>query len=92
MLAEFIQYLFTGITIGATYALVALGFTLIYNSSHVINFAQGEFLMIGGMATVSLTGMGMPMPLAIVLAVLLAGAIGIALQRFAIAPAKKPMW
>jgi branched-chain amino acid transport system permease protein len=55
----------------------------------VINFAQGEFLMIGGMATVSLTGMGMPMPLAIVLAVLLAGAIGIALQRFAIAPAKK---
>ncbi|NLO53560.1 MAG: branched-chain amino acid ABC transporter permease [Gammaproteobacteria bacterium] len=89
MLAEFIQYLFTGITIGATYALVALGFTLIYNSSHVINFAQGEFLMIGGMATVSLTGMGMPMPLAIVLAVLLAGAIGIALQRFAIAPAKK---
>ncbi len=89
MLAEFIQYLFTGITIGATYALVALGFTLIYNSSHVINFAQGEFLMIGGMATVSLTGMGMPMPLAIVLAVLLAGVIGIALQRFAIAPAKK---
>ncbi len=89
MLAEFIQYLFTGITIGATYALVALGFTLIYNSSHVINFAQGEFLMIGGMATVSLTGMGMPMPLATVLAVLLAGAIGIALQRFAIAPAKK---
>lgn len=89
MLAEFIQYLFTGITIGATYALIALGFTLIYNSSHVINFAQGEFLMIGGMATVSLTGMGFPMPVAIVLAVLLAGVIGIALQRFAIAPAKK---
>ena len=89
MLAEFIQYLFTGITIGATYALVALGFTLIYNSSHVINFAQGEFLMIGGMATVSLTGMGFPMPVAIILAVLLAGIIGVALQRFAIAPAKK---
>lgn len=89
MLAEFIQYLFTGITIGATYALVALGFTLIYNSSHVINFAQGEFLMIGGMATVSLMGMGFPMVIAIVLAVLLAGVIGIALQRFAIAPAKK---
>ena len=61
MLAEFLQYLFTGITIGATYALIALGFTLIYNASHVINFAQGEFLMIGGMATVSLTAMGVPM-------------------------------
>lgn len=89
MLSEFIQYLFTGVTVGATYALVALGFTLIYNSSHVINFAQGEFLMVGGMATVSLVGMGVPMPLAIVLAVLLAGVLGIALQRFAIAPAKQ---
>lgn len=89
MLAEFLQYLFTGITIGATYALIALGFTLIYNASHVINFAQGEFLMIGGMATVSLTAMGVPMILAVVLAVILAGILGVALQRFAIAPAKQ---
>ncbi|SHK06958.1 amino acid/amide ABC transporter membrane protein 1, HAAT family [Marinobacter antarcticus] len=88
MFSEFLQYLFTGITIGATYALIALGFTLIYNASHVINFAQGEFLMIGGMATVSMTAMGVPMLLAIVLAVALAGLLGIALQRFAIAPAK----
>jgi len=88
MFSEFLQYLFTGITIGATYALIALGFTLIYNASHVINFAQGEFLMIGGMATVSLTAMGVPMLLAIVLAVVLAGLLGIALQRLAIAPAK----
>ncbi|MFO8142632.1 MAG: branched-chain amino acid ABC transporter permease [Marinobacter sp.] len=89
MLAEFLQYLFTGITIGATYALIALGFTLIYNASHVINFAQGEFLMIGGMATVSLMAMGVPMIIAIVLAIILAGVLGLALQRFAIAPAKQ---
>lgn len=89
MFAEFFQYLFTGITIGATYALVALGFTLIYNASHVINFSQGEFLMVGGMATVSLMGMGVPMFLAIILAVILAGILGIALQRLAIAPAKQ---
>ncbi|MFW5823778.1 MAG: branched-chain amino acid ABC transporter permease [Marinobacter sp.] len=88
MLSEFFQYLFTGITIGATYALVALGFTIIYNASHVINFAQGEFLMIGGMATVSFMGMGLPMFVAIVLAVLLACLVGIALQKLAIAPAK----
>ncbi|SOB77018.1 amino acid/amide ABC transporter membrane protein 1, HAAT family [Marinobacter sp. LV10R510-11A] len=88
MFSEFLQFLFTGITIGAIYALIALGFTLIYNASHVINFAQGEFLMIGGMATVSLTSMGVPMLLAVVLAVVLAGLLGIALQRLAIAPAK----
>ncbi len=48
---EFLQFLFSGLTIGAIYALVALGFTLIYNASDVINFAQGEFVMIGGMVT-----------------------------------------
>jgi branched-chain amino acid transport system permease protein len=89
MFAEFLQYLFTGITIGATYALIALGFTLIYNASHVINFAQGEFLMIGGMATVSLIGLGFPLPVAMIGAILLAAVMGIALQRFAIAPAKQ---
>lgn len=89
MFSEFLQYLFTGITIGATYALIALGFTLIYNASHVINFAQGEFLMIGGMATVSLIGLGFPLPLAMIGAILLAALTGIALQRFAIAPAKQ---
>ncbi|WP_077528982.1 branched-chain amino acid ABC transporter permease [Vreelandella utahensis] len=89
MFSEFLQYLFTGTTIGATYALIALGFTLIYNASHVINFAQGEFVMIGGMTTVALTGMGMPMIVAVVLAVILASVLGLALQRLAIAPAKQ---
>ena len=42
----------SGLTVGAVYALVALGFTLIYNASDVVNFAQGEFVMLGGMVTV----------------------------------------
>jgi len=88
MLAEFLQYLFTGITIGATYALVGLGFAIIYNASHVINFAQGEFLMIGGMSTVMLVGAGVPMPLAILIAVAAAALVGIAMEKLAIEPAK----
>ena len=51
---ELLQFTFSGLTVGAVYALVALGFTLIYNSSDVINFAQGEFVMLGGMTTVFL--------------------------------------
>ena len=51
MFAEFLQFLFSGITSGAIYALVGLGFSLIFNSSQVINFAQGEFVMLGGMNT-----------------------------------------
>ena len=63
MLAQFLQFLFSGITVGATYALAALGFTLIYNASNVINFAQGEFIMLGGMLVFFFLQAGLPMPL-----------------------------
>ncbi|MEJ2558063.1 MAG: branched-chain amino acid ABC transporter permease, partial [Anaerolineae bacterium] len=43
----FLQLTLTGLTNGAIFALVALGFVLIYKSSDVINFAQGEFLLVG---------------------------------------------
>ena len=64
MSAQFAQYLLTGITVGAIYALVALGFAIIYNASQVINFAQGEFVMVGGMAAVWLANAGWPLPAA----------------------------
>ncbi len=83
-MAEFIQFCFSGLTVGAIYALVALGFTLIYNSSDVINFAQGEFVMLGGMTTVFLGLAGVPLPLAAVLAVIFTMVVGLALHRFAI--------
>jgi branched-chain amino acid transport system permease protein len=57
---EFLQFFFSGLTVGAIYALVAVGFTLIYSSSDVINFAQGEFVMIGGMGTFFLSAAGAP--------------------------------
>ncbi len=88
MLAEFLQFLFSGLTVGAIYALVALGFSIIYNSSHVINFAQGEFVMIGGMATVFLMAGGLPMPAAMLLAVCIAVCAGLALQKFAVAQSR----
>jgi branched-chain amino acid transport system permease protein len=86
-MAEFLQFAFSGLTVGAIYALVALGFTLIYNASDVINFAQGEFVMIGGLATVFIAAAGIPLPLAALLAVVVATAVGLALYRFAIEPA-----
>jgi branched-chain amino acid transport system permease protein len=88
MSAQFLQFLFAGLTIGAIYALVALGFSIIYNASNVINFAQGEFVMIGGMTTVSLTAIGWPLPFAIAAAVLAAALVGLALEKFAVEPAR----
>lgn len=88
MFATFLQYAFSGITIGAIYALAALGFSIIYNASQVINFAQGEFIMIGGMATVWLVGMGLPLWAAAPLAVVAAMLVGFALEKFAVEPAR----
>lgn len=69
-MSELLQFLFSGITVGAVYALVALGFAIIYNASDVVNFAQGEFVMLGGMVTVFANAAGLPLPLAAILAVL----------------------
>lgn len=87
MLAEFLQFLFSGLTVGSIYALAALGFTIIYNASGVINFAQGEFIMLGGMSTVFMVGGGVPILPAIVLAVLVVGLVGMAIEKFAVEPA-----
>ncbi|QEW23634.1 LIV-I protein H (plasmid) [Marinibacterium anthonyi] len=83
-----LQFLFSGLTVGAVYALVALGFTIIYNASEVVNFAQGEFVMLGGMITVFAFEAGLPLPLAALLAILVTSAIGVALNKLAIEPAR----
>jgi branched-chain amino acid transport system permease protein len=78
------QALLSGLTVGAIYALVALGFAIIYNASHVINFAQGEFVMIGGMATASFVEAGLPLPLAAAGAILAAALAGFLLEKLAV--------
>lgn len=85
---EFVQFLISGLTVGAVYALVALGFTLVYNASDVVNFAQGEFVMLGGMVTVFLSAAGIPLPLAAVLAVCVSIVGGLLLYWLAIEPAR----
>jgi branched-chain amino acid transport system permease protein len=87
-MAEFFQFLMSGLTVGAVYALVALGFTLVYNASDVVNFAQGEFVMLGGMVTVFVTAAGVPLPLAALIAVVAAVAVGLLLYWLAIEPAR----
>jgi branched-chain amino acid transport system permease protein len=85
---ELMQFILSGLTVGAVYALVALGFTIIYNASDVVNFAQGEFVMLGGMITVFAFGAGMPLPLAAVIAIAITALVGVALNKLAIEPAR----
>ncbi len=71
----FFQYIVAGITYGTIYAIVAIGFNIIYNATGIINFAQGEFVMLGGMAAVTLHQF-LPLPAAILAAVLITTVIG----------------
>jgi branched-chain amino acid transport system permease protein len=88
MEAQWLQYIAGGLTAGAIYALVALGFSIIYNASGAINFAQGEFVMIGGMSAVALVATGLPLMAAVPLALVVAGIVGLVLEKIAIEPAR----
>jgi branched-chain amino acid transport system permease protein len=70
-----LQYLVAGLTYGSIYAVVAIGFNIVYSATGIINFAQGEFVMLGGMLAVSLARF-VPLPLAIAGAVAATAAVG----------------
>ena len=70
-----VQYLIAGLTYGVIYAVVGIGFNIIYNATGIINFAQGEFVMLGGMIAVSLSR-AVPLPLAVAGAVAATAAVG----------------
>jgi branched-chain amino acid transport system permease protein len=75
-----LQYVFSGLVYGSIYAAVAIGFNIIYNATGIINFAQGEFAMLGGMTASTLAGL-VPLWLAVTAAVALTAASGAAIER-----------
>jgi branched-chain amino acid transport system permease protein len=74
-LTLFLQLLLPGPTTGCVYALVAVGFVICANVSGVVNLAQGEFVMIGGMVASWLAAASWPLPVAIVIAMLVGAAL-----------------
>ncbi|MBI5383089.1 MAG: branched-chain amino acid ABC transporter permease [Verrucomicrobia bacterium] len=74
-----LQYLLSGITKGSIYAVVAIGFNLIYSATGVLNFAQGEFVMLGGMVAVTLAHF-VPLPVAVAGAVVIVALVGCLLE------------
>ena len=85
------QYLVSGLSTGAIYALIGIGFAIIFNATEIINFAQGEFVMLGGMMTLFfLNVVKIPLPLAILSAVAGTTVAGVLFEQLAIRPLKKP--
>jgi branched-chain amino acid transport system permease protein len=91
LFSQILQFLLTGITIGTIYGMVGLGFNIIYNATGIINFAQGEFVMLGGMFMVWFTTvLKVPMIAAFALSIAMVTVIGALFERLAIYPLKKP--
>lgn len=87
---QLFQYLITGLTVGSIYSMVAIGFNIIYNVTEIINLAQGEFVMLGGLVMVSLHVMGLPIYLAFPATVIIVTLVGMLLDRLAIHPIREP--
>jgi branched-chain amino acid transport system permease protein len=87
VLALFPQLLLTGLTVGSIYALVAVGFVIIYNITGILNFAQGEFPMIGAMVCAALLAAHVPLAPAAAGAIAATCLLGALMERLAIEPA-----
>ncbi|MCK5735818.1 MAG: branched-chain amino acid ABC transporter permease [Spirochaetaceae bacterium] len=85
---QILQYIFSGITVGSIYALVAIGYNIIYNTTGIINLAQGEFVMLGGMIAYSLSQFMNLIP-AVVIAVIITAGVGSLIEIIFIRRMKK---
>jgi len=88
-LVELVQSLVNGVGIGLVYGLIAIGFCVIYNASGIVNFAQGVFVMLGGMfAHALLVRMGVPIAVSAIISIIVVAIVGIFVQILVISP----MW
>ncbi len=87
-MAELAQYLIGGLVVGSIYGLIGIGYTAVYNVTRIVNFAQGDFAMVGAMTAIAVQDLGAPLPVAIGSAIVVVGALGAAVERWAIRPAR----
>ena len=83
------QYLASGLVVGGVYALIGLGFVIVYRVTRIVNFAQGELVMLGALLTVSGRQLGLSTPTAALAAVVAGAAVGALLERVAIHPVRR---
>lgn len=84
---SFISYLLSGISLGSVYAIIALGYTMVYGIAKMLNFAHGDVLMVGSyVAFIAFNQMGLPIPLAVLLSMAVCTALGVLIERIAYKP------
>lgn len=86
-MSDFLQFLVSGLSIGAVYALVALGFVVIFRATGVINFAQGSLVVLGGFLVHQFAvKLGLPFPAAVVIAIAVAAVVAMLIERLVMRP------
>lgn len=84
---SFISYLINGISLGSVYAIIALGYTMVYGIAKMLNFAHGDVIMVGGFAVFTMVStLGLPPALGILTAVIICTILGVAIERIAYKP------
>lgn len=89
MLKSFIEQTINGLQTGSIYALIALGYTMVYGIVKLINFAHGDILMVGAYATLIAVSHGVPLIVAIVLSMILCAFLGVVIDFLAYRPIRK---
>jgi branched-chain amino acid transport system permease protein len=84
-----VQYILAGLAIGGIYALVALGFHIMWSTARAVNFAHGDTLMLGAVLAIMGLDAGLPLPIAIALSLLASCIFGVLVERFAVRPFAK---
>ncbi|WP_156456789.1 branched-chain amino acid ABC transporter permease [Bradyrhizobium sp. CCH5-F6] len=87
-MSDALQFLISGLVVGSIYGLIGVGFTCIYNVTGIVNFAQGDFAMVGAMSAIALNVAGVPLWLAIVLAIVITSVVAVLIERTAIQPVR----
>src|SRR5512136_1761000 len=81
-----LQFLFSGITLGSVYALIALSLVIVYSVSRVLCFAQGEFFVFAALTMIPLTALGLAMWIGFILTIVLVAGLGVILERLLVRP------
>ena len=84
---SFLSYLINGISLGSVYAIIALGYTMVYGIAKMLNFAHGDIIMVGSyVAFIAINSMGLPVPVSILLSVVVCTVLGMVIERVAYKP------
>lgn len=84
---EFLSYLISGVSLGSVYAIIALGYTMVYGIAKMLNFAHGDVIMVGGyISLLAMTNLGLPWPIALILAMVVCTVLGVVIEGLAYRP------